>query len=238
MYSVIVFFILKISNDSNVKIAKVYYEDEFEELKNKNQEIKLDEDFKANLKIKLDEEISRQEEKLNRKPNINLLPRKLIPVTACLFVLLATCCTFADEIESLVKGVFSNIDTTVEEAISKGNYQKIDMEYVEHDGISIKVDYIIQEDNNTYIAFNVMCDSELDKIYLTEFKLINTKNILYHSDKLDFFEIDKKFSNNNKIVVYKFVNCNDNIKQIIVEKVCIENKNKKETFDNKWSIEI
>ena len=31
------------------------FNDEFEELKNKNQEIKLDEDFKANLKIKLDE---------------------------------------------------------------------------------------------------------------------------------------------------------------------------------------
>ena len=108
------------------------FNDEFEELKNKNQEIKLDDDFKANLKIKLDEEISRHEEKLNRKPNINLLPRKLIPVTACLFVLLATCCTFADEIESLVKGVFSNIDTTVEEAIAKGNYQKIDMEYVDN----------------------------------------------------------------------------------------------------------
>ena len=48
------------------------FNEELDELKKANQEIKLDDEFKSSLKIKLDEEISKQEEKLNKKPKLNL----------------------------------------------------------------------------------------------------------------------------------------------------------------------
>ena len=214
------------------------YNEELDELKNANQEIKLDDEFKASLKIKLDEEISKQEEKLNKKPKLNLIPRKLIPVTVCLFVLFVTIQTFADEIESLVKCVFSNVDETVEEAIANGNYQKIDMEYVEHDGISIKVDYIIQENNNTYIAFNVLSDDEFDNIYCSECILQdineNTKNFY----DMYINVIREATSKKSERIIYKLNDYNSKIKSIIIEKVTIENNGKKEHKENKWIIDL
>lgn len=207
------------------------YNEELDELKKANQEIKLDDEFKASLKIKLDEEISKQEEKLNKKPKLNLIPRKLIPVTVCLFVLFVTIQTFADEIESLVKCVFSNMDETVEEAIANGNYQKIDLEYVEHDGISIKVDYIIQENNNTYIAFNVLSEETISDTFFNDIKIIFENdeeiNILNNFSECGTVKvINKSIKNNNVLVIYKIVNkeqIKGRIKNIFINKVSFAN---------------
>ena len=199
------------------------FNEELDELKKANQEIKLDDEFKSSLKIKLDEEISKQEEKLNKKPKLNLLPRKLIPVTVCLFVLFVTMQTFADEIESLVKCVFSNVDETVEEAIANGNYQKIDMEYVEHDGISIKVDYIIQEDNNTYIAFNVLLNKNVNDIRFENIIICNDDDNKYDIKELYVNIINKSVLKNQKMVIYK---------------ICIQKNGQKVFLENVWKIEI
>ena len=217
------------------------FNEELDELKKANQEIKLDDEFKSTLKMKLDEEISKQEEKLNKKPKLNLLPRKLIPVTVCLFVLFVTMQTFADEIESLVKCVFSNVDETVEEAIANGNYQKIDMEYVEHDGISIKVDYIIQENNNTYIAFNVKSSEEIDKVYLKDVKIIDKENqkLEIIDDLCEWGVIktrNKSISNNNIIIIYQIINSTYNMEtmnKITINKIYVKEKN---TIENKWEL--
>lgn len=199
------------------------FNEELDELKKANQEIKLDDEFKSSLKIKLDEEISKQEEKLNKKPKLNLLPRKLIPVTVCLVVLFVTMQTFADEIESLVKCVFSNVDESVEEAIANGNYQKIDMEYVEHDGISIKVDYIIQENNNTYIAFNVLTEKKMDNVYFENIKIHSTNDGIFdiYNDGMNVRFDDKILSNQNRIVICRIINLNVNIKDILIDSVKI-----------------
>ena len=211
------------------------FNEELDELKKANQEIKLDDEFKSTLKMKLDEEISKQEEKLNKKPKLNLLPRKLIPVTVCLFVLFVTIQTFADEIESLVKCVFSNVDDSVEEAIANGNYQKIDMEYVEHDGISIKVDYIIQENNNTYIAFNVLSNIEIEDICLMEIGILDKEGTEYFSDNIYFNVLEENISRNNRYIIFNVNNFDEKIKQIIVKKVGI---NKNDILKNIWKLPI
>lgn len=211
------------------------FNEELDELKKANQEIKLDDEFKSSLKIKLDEEISKQEEKLNKKPKLNLLPRKLIPVTVCLFVLFVTIQTFADEIESLVKCVFSNVDETVEEAIANGNYQKIDMEYVEHDGISIKVDYIIQENNNTYIAFNLLYEELYDYINFMGIKLIDEEENEYKIENLYINLIDENISKNNKYMVYKINEFNSVLNRVVIENMVINNN---DIINNMWELKL
>ena len=210
------------------------FNEELDELKKANQEIKLDDEFKSSLKIKLDEEISKQEEKLNKKPKLNLLPRKLIPVTVCLFVLFVTMQTFADEIESLVKCVFSNVDETVEEAIANGNYQKIDMEYVEHDGISIKVDYIIQEDNNTYIAFNVLLNKNVNDIRFENIIICNDDDNKYDIKELYVNIINKSVLKNQKMVIYKINQSNMSIKKAVITNLMID----KEKINGEWIINL
>lgn len=216
------------------------FNEELDELKKANQEIKLDDEFKSNLKMKLDEEISKQEEKLNKKPKLNLLPRKLIPVTVCLFVLFVTMQTFADEIESLVKCVFSNVDETVEEAIANGNYQKIDMEYVEHDGISIKVDYIIQENNNTYIAFNVLSDEDFDKVYFDNIEIHENNNKILikrgGNNELTSIIKNESLSRKNQIVIYRIYDYNYDGEKIIIKDITIKKGNKNEVINYYWEI--
>ena len=119
------------------------FDKNLEEIKTELNNIKLSDDFKNNLKIKMEEELNKLDAK--EKARNFLFPRKLVATFACFSLLITSCAVFADEIESFVAGIFSNTDRKIEEAIANGNYKEIDMEYVEHDGIGIKVDYIVQE---------------------------------------------------------------------------------------------
>ena len=143
---------------------------ELEEIKNELNEVKLRDEFKQNLKIKMKEELNKPD--IKEKTRTVLFPKKLIATFACVIFLITSLGVFADEIECLVTNIFSNTDKQIEEAIANGNYKEIDMEYVEHDGVGIKVDYIIQDEDKLCIAFNVRCEEEFDKVYFQNIEII------------------------------------------------------------------
>ena len=139
---------------------------ELEEIKNELNEVKLRDEFKQNLKIKMKEELNKPD--IKEKTRTVLFAKKLIATFACVIFLISSLGVFADEIECLVTNIFSNTDKQIEEAVANGNYKEIDMEYVEHDGVGIKVDYIIQEEDKLCIAFNVRCEEEFEHLYWKE----------------------------------------------------------------------
>lgn len=194
---------------------------DLDEIKNKLNEVKLSDEFKENLKIKMEEELNKPNIK-DRITNI-IFPRKLVATFACFFLLVTSCVAFADEIESLVANIFSNTDRKIERAIENGNYKKIDMDYVEHDGIGIKVDYIIQEDDTLCIAFNVKSEDEFDDIYFDGMKIENEfGNEIYSSKRnefknIEFISTEKKINNKNIIYIckLKFAKINKNEKMNI-----------------------
>ena len=178
------------------------FKKELDEIKNELNEVKLSDEFKQNLKIKMEEEFD--------KPNIKekarniLFPRKLIATFACFIFLLTSCAVFADEIESLVTHIFSNTDKKIERAIANGNYKKIDMDYVEHDGIGIKVDYIIQEENDLYIVFDINSKNEMETICFDDIE-IKFNDTIIHRLGINKVEVNStNFSYTKMIEKYKY----------------------------------
>ena len=211
------------------------FKKELDEIKNELNEVKLSDEFKQNLKIKMEEEFD--------KPNIKekarniLFPRKLIATFACFIFLLTSCAVFADEIEILVTHIFSNTDKKIERAIANGNYKKIDMDYVEHDGIGIKVDYIIQEENELCIAFNVKSNEKIERIRFSKLQ-INDKQGDIILDRIKpeykYKEYYKKVDENTIIVLCEVSNIRviEKIEKIINKEFYIKvNDNYKKVED-------
>lgn len=220
------------------------FDKDLEEIKTELNNIKLSDDFKNNLKIKMEEELNKSD--IKEKARNLLFPRKLVATFACFFLLITSCAVFADEIESFVANIFSNTDRKIEEAIANGNYKEIDMEYVEHDGIGIKVDYIVQEEDSLCIAFNVKYEEELKNVYINKMEIRNRDDkIIYkfkdenNVDERKFSIYNKKINNKETCIIYEICtdDCNTQNLEIIIEDVTIFNKNDK-TFKGIWNIYI
>lgn len=212
-----------------------YDEEEFlrdaEEMKNKVSKIKLSEEFKAQLQEKMDLEFEKEtvnsnlesDNKIKLKLN-NLFFIPKFAVALCLIVLVSGCITFADEIESFVSQIFSNTDRELEMAIENGNYRELDMDYIESDGVAIKVDYIIEDEDSLYIAFNVKTEEEYKEIILNNYLLMNQNNeIIYDNVNINEKNIDMSFFNyffdeENKIMVYKI----ENIIPMVAQNDCLK----------------
>ena len=189
---------------------------ELEEIKNELDQVKLSDEFKQNLKIKMQEELNKPN--IKEKVKTVLFPRKLVAAFACFIFVLTSIGVFADEIEGIITYIFSNTDKQIEEAIANGNYKKIDMEYVEHDGIGIKVDYIIQEDDALSIAFNVKSEEEINYIQFISTEIVNEYKSFNIFSGIDMYtKILKKISKKNVIVLYKFDMQDFNVKKIKIK---------------------
>lgn len=224
-----------------------YDEEEFlrdaEEMKNKVSKIKLSEEFKAQLQEKMDLEFEKEtvnsnlesDNKIKLKLN-NLFFIPKFAVALCLIVLVSGCITFADEIEFFVSQIFSNTDRELEMAIENGNYRELDMDYIESDGVAIKVDYIIEDEDSLYIAFNVKTEEEVIKIAFNDFILKTSEgNVIFETQEFCNKGINVKsycnhVSEKNLIVIYEFNNLEkENLsKKIDVEitELILENKQK------------
>ncbi len=220
----------------------VNFDKDLEEIKTKLNNVKLSDETKNNLKIKMEEELNKPNIKEKAK-NI-LFPRKLVATFACFVLLITSCAAFADEIESLVANIFSNTDKQVEEAIANGNYKEIDMEYVEHDGIGIKVDYIIQEDDTLCIAFNVKSEEEFDNVYFENFYVISDEKCIYKQElqNPNFKTYKKIITRNNCIFTYK-IKIRENIQllnnlNMTIENLFLSQSEKLIKKENKWTFNI
>ncbi|MBQ7410631.1 MAG: DUF4179 domain-containing protein [Clostridia bacterium] len=219
------------------------FDKDLEEIKTGLNNIKLSDDFKNNLKIKMEEEFNKSDIKENARSLI--FPRKLVATFACFFLLITSCAVFADEIESFVANIFSNTDRKIEEAIANGNYKEIDMEYVEHDGIGIKVDYIVQEEDSLCIAFNVKSEEEFDEVYFDRIEILDKNNQIFfktkdknNKEKTNFYVYNQKTAAKEYSIIYEFVAKDINFKKmyIVIENLILFDNDKINMINAIWEL--
>lgn len=235
---------MKINEEFNKK-----FEEDLKEIKEKLHAEKLSDEFKANLQARLEEELNKPSDKKERKIHFPAVTKRLAAACACLIIFFSSCITFADDIENVIYKIFGNTDKVVEEAIANGNYKKIDMEYVEDNGVSIKVDYVVVEENNLYIAFNVLAEEEFNEIHIEDFEIKNKNDYILYSNK------DSKLSNvtvtykeenvtfNNAIIIYKLTSDNENFEKLNelktnCQKIIFIKNNNKIVKEGNWDIDI
>ncbi len=217
------------------------FEVELKIVKNKIHEEDLTEDFRDKLERQLYEKYN--------NANANKIKFKLLrrPLLACknvaaVFVcfLLLSGCAFADEIEDLIKSMFSNVSQNAEIAYEEGNcikvdseYQtygdisavsqnaeiayeegnciKVDSEYQTYGDISANVEYISSKDNELYIVFNIRTQENFDKIYLDGLTLEDESGEI----KYLYSSYDVKFENKKECKLIAKVSLNSNEKKDI-----------------------
>lgn len=215
------------------------FDKDLEEIKTELNNIKLSDEFKSDLKIKMEEELNKSN--IKEKTRNLLFPRKLVATFACFFLIITSCVVFAEEIESFVTKIFSNTDRKIERAIANGNYKKIDMEYVENDGIGIKVDYIIQEDDSICIAFNVKSEEEFDNVRLKEVELFHNNDcVIFENENKDVIYIEefKQLTTDNAIIIYKIKKVVENFEEIRVKNIFYEKNGERKDIYGEWGIFI
>lgn len=226
------------------------FNEELNEIKEKLNSEKLSDEFKENIQAKLQEELNKTD--TNSKGKIIKFPtltRKLAGICACFVFLCSGCFAFADDIENVIFNIFNNTDRIVEKAIAEGNYREIDMEYIEDNGVSIKVDYVAFDDDNLYIAFNVLGEEEFDRTFLDDICIKDAKgNLVYekykNGDNIGLKTVDKHISKNSMIIVYAIENLQKNELEksenlfIEITKTFFINGNEKYDKCGKWNFYI
>ncbi len=215
------------------------FEKEIDNIKNKINKIDLDENFKEELSNKLTSEYEKEDKKDKKK--IFYFPKQAVAAIFCIVIL--SSCVFADEIEHFVLSLFPSKDINIEEILENKNLQKIDMEYVEKDGIKIKMDYVLVEKDSIYLAFNVLSEESMDKIYFDKFVLTNEKDdiILNNSflTKEKYACYNTRLDEKNLICIYK-ISTNQNTNQLInklkiaIQKITLVKNNEEKIINNNW----
>lgn len=210
------------------------FEVELKIVKSKIHEEDLPEEFRDKLEKELCEKYNNANANKNkikffRKP---MLACKNVAAVFVCFLLLSTC-AFADEIEDLIKSMFSNVSQNAEIAYEEGNCIKVDSEYQTYQDISAKVECVSFKDNELYIVFDIQTEEEFDKMYLEGLKLEDENGeIKYSQESYDTTKENTKNCNliaklplkNSKI--RKIENLKITFNSIILEN---ENENKKNT---------
>lgn len=221
------------------------FDNELKEIKNKINEIELSDEFKTRLEAKMNEEFYKQEEAKEVKTNVfkfNSISKRLATIAACFVFLISGCVTFADEIELWVVKVFSNTDKQIEMAIENGNYRKIDMDYVENNGVAIKVDYLIVEEDALCIAFNVKTEEEYDDVFFEcmNIKCSNQNNIFFLQYNSDYRLYRSKINLKEHSLIYKIKNTNiinkNETFNIEIKGVNLNKNNEYMNIEKKWMI--
>lgn len=230
-------------------------EKDINSIKNKINKAYLSEEYKDDLKNKLEEQLKNSENKINSNSIKSRKKNKVISYTkkilsACAVCIILTSCTFADEIEDVMKNFFSN--TYKEFEVSDIELKSVDTDYVTNDGISIKVDSYAIKDDSLYLVFNVLSEEEIDECYIDDYVIENEdgevifdrKNYLSYKNISSKYRL-KKLNTKNIIVLFKvsgIFKLNENrslniiIKQIKLIKDYEEKVNDKNIWN--WTIKI
>lgn len=237
---------MKESKEFDKEIDKRFNE-ELNEIKEKLNAEKLSDEFKANLNSKLQEELNKDDSSKGKIFNFPTISRKLAGICACFVFLFSSCFVFADDIENVILELFGNTDRIIAKAIEEGNYKDIEMDYVEDQGVSIKVDYIVAQDDELYIAFNVLGE-ECDKVFFSDIKIKDQEdNLLFTRTAADnnskLVVADTRIGTINTMVIYRLTNIKHDLS--LVENLKIEISNINFIKDNvninkngNWEIKI
>ena len=235
-------------NEDVDKETEKRFNKELNEIKEKLNAEKLSDEFKTNLQAKLQEELNKDNSNKGKIFNFPTISRKLAGICACFVFLFSSCFVFADDIENVILELFGNTDRIIAKAIEEGNYKDIEMDYVEDNGVSIKVDYVVIEDDELYVAFDVLNEEEFDKVFFEDFCIKNQNAQIIYDKKestnhTKAISKDKFISNNNLVIIYELTISNEELKDsksLIFE---INNincllDNSSNIKDGNWNLEI
>ena len=144
------------------------------ECKKISEQIEPSEEFMKNLKSNLNKKIA--EEKIRRKQFLSKVAVFFITAT------LVSSGAFAKDIGNWFSQLFANADESMQIAVENGYVQNVQMDYVEKQGIAIKVNSLMIDDNKMNIVFDVKgeIDGEItlkDLYFYTDNEEFNNKNL-------------------------------------------------------------
>lgn len=217
------------------------FEVELKIVKSKIHEEDLPEEFRDKLEKELCEKYNNANANKNkikffRKP---MLACKNVAAVFVCFLLLSTC-AFADEIEDLIKSMFSNVSQNAEIAYEEGNCIKVDSEYQTYQDISAKVECVSFKDNELYIVFDIQTEEEFDKMYLKGLKLEDvSEEIEYMHSSYDIKrENAKECKLMCKIPLEKNTNININNLKISFDSLVLDSGKEIKKIDEDWIFEL
>ena len=222
------------------------FENDIKNIKSKINNIQLDDEFKENLENKMKIEYSKK----TKVKNIDIFnfPKQIVAACLCLVVL--SSCVFAEQIGDLVTNLFANTSPNIEEILENGDLQKVDMDYIEKDGISMKVDYVLFSDNSIYLVFNILSNEEFDYIYFEDLFIKDQSgeiiyNIAKDNNEKNRFNTKyskKRLSKNNEIIIMKIDNklSKNEVRNISISinEISYTINNNTEKIKNNWIFNI
>lgn len=202
-----------------------------------NEQINPSDEFIQNLKTNLNQKIA---EKEKRRCNLSKVAAIFITLT------LVSTGAFAKDIGNWFSKIFSNVDESVQVAIEHGFVQNVDMDYIEHDGIAIKVNSLIIDDNKINIVFDVKGEIDGD-LAIKDFKLsgdseeygITGFNLISMGYDREFKKVEKErqFFLVNITNIERNLGLFENVK-IEIDGIYIKNINNNVLNNNCWNFEI
>lgn len=140
----------------------------------------------------------------------NIIIKIISGITA--FLTITAGIVFAKDISSWVYNIFNTttLGKGVVEMAEKGYMQNTDMDFIESNGISVKVNNVLMDDYNLDIVLEIKVDENIDSIYnikMPDLIIYDENNkIIFCSDNKDLYE---EFCKKNNIEFSK-MNMNNN----------------------------
>ena len=134
------------------------------------------------------------------------LSRSFLKVSQLAVVLFSCLCVtyfvHATSIVDYLAGFFNlsdiNINNSgIEQALEKGELQNMYMDYIRAEGVGVKVSYVLMNDLNLYLVFDIETDFSLkerdvNNVYFHNLMITNENgDIIYHQDSNDNFKGNK-----------------------------------------------
>ena len=210
-----------------------------------NEQINPSDEFIQNLKTNLNQKVA---EKEKRRYNLSKVAAIFITLT------LVSTGVFAKDIGNWFAKIFSNVDESVQVAVEHGFVQNVDMDYIEHDGIAIKVNSLIIDDNKINIVFDVKGEkeaisAEIDgDIAFKDFKLTGDSEEYSAYDyglvSTCFERKIKKINSQNCLIIAKLSNIEQPLSflnniTVVIDGIYLKNKNDiTEINNNIWEFDV
>lgn len=204
-----------------------------------NEQINPSQEFIDDLKLNLNDRVI--QEKMKRKANLYKVAMIFFTLT------IISSGAFAMDIGNWLSQIFSNTDESMQIAVENGYVQNVEMDYVENQGIAIKVNSLVIDDNKINIVFDVK--GEIDGELVIKELLLTTEGDEYFSKNLNiastsysrtFKSIDKK----SHIMIIKMSNvehslyCMENLKVTLKNLSIIDRNSEITDITGTWECEV
>lgn len=110
--------------------------------------------------------------------------------TVCAIFLMICTVTFGKDLYLYILNSFAKTHEGIITAINNDYYADINMEYINSDKTQLKVDYILMDDFNLVLAFNIKSDinTNIDKLKFNDMIITDENNNLIFCDDIDTYE--------------------------------------------------